>query len=313
MDIPTQTTFPASREEWTARADRQHNFQRSPALFFNLYSPDSPEYKISLTHAAYPPIYESKILHFYGERLPLDTAIFISGHPVTITIGLPGENDGRAYYGIVVAYAERRLPTTLLDETEVPWDLIVEVHSIPGYGENWNVALPWILPPGKCVFVQPHAFLRPDYQHLPLDAPQYQNSTTINVNSRLPNFNPWAYYQRSVGEPVLPLSRIYPQHTTPAIEIPQPPSPIPSPKPPSPPVLPTAPSLLNSIPRRGKPGNNSRCAPCQAHPGRCDRQMPCRSCVQRNRRDECTYTNDRGCESKRGRHDRGYNIRFVPY
>jgi hypothetical protein len=243
---------PATQELWVDLAKRQGNFQRKPINFMPAYQPHSPEYQQSLTHAALPPIYERRILHFYGSRLPLECGGFLSGHIITVTIDVQNDTNRRAYYGIVVAYAQQTPEPDASDENDAHWDLIVEVHTILGYEEKWHTALPWNLPPVKCAFVQPHAFKRNGYRHLSLTAKEYQDVVEINVTAQIGNYTPWGILNLPIVQPTLPPPEAYPIWFT--------------------------------------GHRRKQCEPCGARGSDCDYRSPCECCVLDDTEGTCVYS-----------------------
>jgi hypothetical protein len=136
------------------------------AAFTGAYSRRSDEYLDALQNAAYPLIYAQSLVQFIIRHVDNQ---FVIGSPVTITLGIYGDDQrglGYAYYGLV-RDIRRNLHHPLKPATST---IIVEMHVVPGQIIVWCEAtlLLWSAPPSHIRFVQPHAFLEKEYRPHPL-------------------------------------------------------------------------------------------------------------------------------------------------
>ena len=97
--------------------------------FRESYAEDSDAYRMSRTHALWPPFYEKKLLRFHFSHFA-EFVPYVVGRPVTVTTEEVSINgvQGHALYGLV-----RRIESDMDRGTwpKVETKILVEVHTIP--------------------------------------------------------------------------------------------------------------------------------------------------------------------------------------
>ena len=180
--------------------------------FRESYAEDSDAYRMSRTHALWPPFYEKKLLRFHFSHFA-EFVPYVVGRPVTVTTEEVSINgvQGHALYGLV-----RRIESDMDRGTwpKVETKILVEVHTIPDSIIDRRFARLWNNPPHNIVYVQPHGFLRPDYQPVCILAIDDYDDV-LDVPQNMVRFLGPDYYAKSIimSPPYdrLPCSDVYPK------------------------------------------------------------------------------------------------------
>jgi hypothetical protein len=140
----------------------------------------------------------------------------VSRELATITVEQPRKRKhiaGHAFYGLVRSVEEKQ------DVVKWPYlssCMTVEVHVIPGFSVNWDDAFPWLNPPHGVIFVQPHGFLEPNYEPIPLIAIDFDDDDDYDGNIiqvHLKNYQRPEAMQRYVNriKPTAVVERLLPE------------------------------------------------------------------------------------------------------
>jgi hypothetical protein len=183
--LPTMTPSPADMiifSKFSPKPDCEYAGTLKHS-FFGMYAKFSPSYQIVCKQAAYPPIYEQKLMQFFFEQ-ESSTNLFCISEPATtcITVEQPRKRKciaGHAFYGLVQSIEEKQ---DIVKWPYVSSCMTIEVHTIPGFSVNWDDAFPWLNPPHGVIFVQPHSFLEPNYEPIPLIAINFDNDGDYDGN-----------------------------------------------------------------------------------------------------------------------------------
>jgi hypothetical protein len=128
------------------------------------FQTDSPAYRLSCTFAANPIIVEQKLLRYTFTYGNLMHNPFRMGCQAVVT------TDNHGFYGH--GHALFALVRKVVDEiTMSSWpenkvEVLVEVHTIPGFHINWHCTLLWPYTPFHTIFIQPHIFWEEYYTPL---------------------------------------------------------------------------------------------------------------------------------------------------